>query len=408
MTTGQSEFLDRFRHKVARNAEGWLAFLQAHHDDPAAIDRELPNIVKAAQQALAEAQAWQQGLTLVQHAWAHVELRGHLLPWQSLLEQALHISRELGAANAAPAVLAGQAALLDQLGEIARTLGDNATALTRQQAALDLYRRLDDQAGAGSVLNHLSQVYLAQADCEAATRCCVEAAALCAAHAPDELAAVHNNWGLVCQQQGLLDAAIEHFAQAAAGFARQGNHRGQAKSLNNQGEVYRRQGRYDDAARAFEQAITLYQQAGDAVHAARTQINLGILHHSQGRTAKALALHRSVEPLFRRLGDRPHQARIANNEGVFLAALGRPAEAQAAYDLAVELYIEMHDPLGAASALVNCAEVLLDQGRPAEAHSYLGRAQELLAGIGTTPAWLQESLRRQMARWQTMTGTPAC
>ncbi len=405
MTTEQQELLARFRRKIARNAEGWLAFLQAHRHDPAAIDRELPNIVKAAQQALAEAQAQQPGLTLVQHAWAHVELRGHLLPWQSLLEQALHVSIELGADDA-PATLATQAVLLDQLGEIARALGDNATALARQQAALVLYRRLDDEAGAGRVLNHLSQVHLALADHDAATRCCVEAAALCAAYAPEELAAVHNNWGMVCQQQGLLDAAIEHFEQAAAGFAHQGNRRGQAKALNNQGEVYRRQGRYDDATRCFKQAIALYQQVGDTVHAARTQINLGILHHSQGRTAEALALHRSVEPLFRRLGDRPHQARIANNEGVFLAALGRPAEAQAAYDLAADLYAAIQDPIGAASALVNCAELLLDQGRPTEAQGYLERGQRLLAGVGAVPGWLQESLRRQQARWQAALSAP--
>lgn len=407
MTAAQPELLARFQRKIARNAAGWLAFLYDHRDDPAALDRELPNIVKAAQQALAESQAWQPGLALVQHAWAHVELRGHLLPWQGLLEQALRISDELGAVAGEPTALASQAALLDQLGEMARMLGENAIALARQQAALTRYRALDDMAGAGRVLNHLSQVYLALADYAAATRCCEEAAVLCAVHNPGELAAVHNNWGLVCQHQELLDAAIEHYQRAAAGFAQQANRRGQAKALNNQGEVYRHQGHPDDAARRFEQAVALYQQVGDEAHAARTQINLGILHHSQGRTAEALALHRGVEPLFRRLGDRPHLARVANNEGVFLATLGRPVEAQAAYDLAASLYSAIEDPIGGASALINCAELLLDQGDAPAAQDYLGRARDLLGGVESAPGWVHASYAHQAARWRALPGDAA-
>jgi tetratricopeptide (TPR) repeat protein len=394
----QGDFLARFQHKIARNATSWLAFLFAQRDDPQALDRELPNIVKAAQQALAESSAWQPGLALVEHAWPHVELRGYLLAWQGLLEQALLISQGLEAESGAALATDREAALLDQMGELARALGDNTAALNWQQAALARYRAAGSLAGAGRVLSHLSQVHLALSGHAAATDCCAEAAAICAIHDAKELAIVHNNWGLVCAQQGQLEDAIAHYRQAEAGFAAQGNRRGQAKARNNQGEVYRRLGRWDDAARCYEQAIALHRQVGDEINVARTQMNLGILYHSQGRTVEALALHQAIEPTFRRLGDRPNRARVANNEGVFLMTLGRLAEAQTAYDLAFDLYQAIGDPLLAADTLTNCAELLLDQGKSAEAQGYLLRAQDLLRSIASVPRWLAESMAAQQMR----------
>ena len=73
------DFLARFQRKVAANAAAWQAFLQEEGNDPAALERELANLTKAAQQALVEPLAWAAGLDLVGAAWRHAELRGY---WQ--------------------------------------------------------------------------------------------------------------------------------------------------------------------------------------------------------------------------------------------------------------------------------------------------------------------------------------
>ncbi|MDW8319440.1 MAG: tetratricopeptide repeat protein [Anaerolineae bacterium] len=402
MTDEQRQLLAKFQEKIARNAQGWLEFLRSHRDDPATLDRELSNILRAAQMALAEAGAWEAGVALVQDAGLHMERRGHLRAWQRLLEQALRACA--AAADDRPRLRLQRAALLAQLGEIARTLGDNAAALEHLQAALDLYRSANDWAGVGKTLGRLSQVYLAQADLDAATTCCEEAAELCAAFAPDDLGLVYNNWGLVCLESGDLGEAAHRLQQASDAFARTGNRRGQAKALNNLGLVYRRLGLLEDAVLSLQQAIELYGQVGDDVHTARTQVNLGVLYHALGRTEAALDLHRQVEPVFRRVGDRPYQARVANNEGVFLAALGRLDEAVLAFELAARLYAEIGDPLGQASALINAAEMLLDQGVAADAGERLRRAGEILNTLQAPPDWLRSSWEKQRARWRNISG----
>lgn len=398
MTDEPYALLERFRAKIARNAQGWLDFLRQYQNDPATLDRELANIVKAAQMALAESQAWETGVALVQDAGLHMERRGYLRSWQSLLELALRVCADQAARQ--PQFRLRQAALLVQLGEVARTLGDYSTALERWQEALSLYRAANDWAGVGNTLSRLSQGYLAQTDLEAAVVCCEEAAELCAIFAPEDLGLVHNNWGLVCLEQGKPEEALAHFRQAAASFSDQGNLRGQAKALNNQALVYYRLRQWEEGAASLQQAIEIYQQVGDELHTARAQVNLGVVYHMQGRTEAALDLHRQVEAVFRRVGDRPYQARVANNEGVFLAALGKRQEAVEAFDLAATLYAAIGEPVGQASALVNGAELLLDQGCTAEAGERLRQARAILDTLHTPPSWLLDSWQRQMARWR--------
>ena len=58
--------LERFRQKVAHNAEAWLDFVLAHHHDFVTLDRELDNLMKAIHHATLEPAALPAGLRLVQ------------------------------------------------------------------------------------------------------------------------------------------------------------------------------------------------------------------------------------------------------------------------------------------------------------------------------------------------------
>lgn len=405
MTGAQAETVDfqaRFRRKIAVNAASWLLFMQENAGDAAAMDREMANLRKAVQQALGEPTAWEPGLALTGEAWQHVETRGYWLAWQDLLELAVQVSRQAGRP-------ADEAYLLDQMGELARILGDNQRALACFDEALARSRELGDSAGVGRVLTHLSQIHIAMGDLASASTCCQEAAGIFGALGDrNELAVTHNNWGIVLLEGGAPEEALGHFHLAAAGFEAAANRRGLAKALGSQGEAYRHLERWDEAADCYWQAIAIDEEIGHEVHAARTRINLGILYHQQGLHEEALAQHVVVEPLFRRLGDRPHLARIYNNMGIFLAILGRSNEFQALFDSAVTLHLETGDRPRAVNALTNCAECLMDQGRIDEASSYLDRAQALLDALPSPPdyllrEWTQQSLRLEGI----LTGQPA-
>ncbi|MBE2233001.1 MAG: tetratricopeptide repeat protein [Anaerolinea sp.] len=393
------DFLARFQRKVAANAAAWQAFLQEEGNDPAALERELANLTKAAQQALVEPLAWAAGLDLVGAAWRHAELRGYWQEWQQLLAQGLTVSRQAGRADF-------EALLLDQLGEASRLAGDNRGAAAHFQASLALFRALEQPAGAGRALSHLSQVQLALNDWAAAASSCQEAAAIFQAlQRPESLGLVYNNWGLVCQEQEQLDEALLHFEQAAAAFRSAGNLRGEAKALVNRSDVLRRRQAWPEAEGYLRAGIALYDQLGDPLHSASTQMNLGILLFETGRPAEALALSLEAEEVFRRLRHRPFLARICNNHGIFLAALGRLAEAQEAFDESARLHLENGDQLYAASALINGAEVLLDQQRGAEASAHLAQANSLLSGLTRPPRWVMKDFQAQEARLEGLAGT---
>lgn len=392
--TAANDLLARFRRKIAANAAAWRHFVQNHGNEPAALDRELANLTKAAQQALAEPAAWEEGLALIGETWAHVELRGYWRDWQALMHDGLRVSQQIERPD-------HEARLLDQLGEVARLLGDNHKAQQHFEAALALLRAQADLAGAGRVLTHLSQVQVALGALEAAAQSCQEAAAhLAALDLPGDLAIAHNNWGLVCIEQGALDAALAHFEQAAAGFRRVGNQRGEAKTITNRGEVYRHMQRWDEAAQCYRQALALHQALGDELHVASQNMNLSIIHYQQGRAAEALAVSLQAEAALRRLHHRPFLARACNNHGIFLTALDRLAEAREAFDQAARLHLANGDRLYAANSLGNCAEILLDQNQLSQAANYLTQMRALLDALPHPSERMERSYQTYMARLQ--------
>lgn len=389
-----NEMLERFRRKIAVNAAGWLAFVQTPDLDPVDVEGELANIGKAAQQALAEPTAYEPGLALVQASWRYVEQRGHWLAWQDLLLEALQLSQQHGHR-------AHEAALLDQLGELGRILGDNDLARARQQASLALYQQSGDKVGMARVLAHLSQIYMTLNDYQAADDCCCRAVGLLGGGSREEeveLAVAYNNWGIVCMEMGKLEDALAHLQQAAAKFERQRSLVGQAKIINNQGEVLRRLRRWDEAAQYFAQSVAMARAGGDEASVLRGQLGLSIVLHEQGQTAEALAISQNIEAVYRRRNDRTHLARVVNNEGVFLAALGRFDEALRAYASAIDLHLAAGNLLYAARTRINCAEVLIDLDRLTEAELCLRQVREVFEAGPHPPGWIVREYEVEAAR----------
>ena len=166
-----------------------------------------------------------------------------------VLDQVLRVCRRLGD-------LAAEVEITDQLGEVARIVGENRAAMVVAGAGAWLARRLDDQAIIGRVLVHSSQQHLPQGHYQTAKACCEEAIALLAPlGAEGEVAIAHNNWGIAYSEEGLLDPALAHLMLAEAMFEIQGNRRGLAKALHNQGEAYLRQERWAEAGPLYKRSI---------------------------------------------------------------------------------------------------------------------------------------------------------
>ena len=191
--------MTHWRASAARSLRtrwAWLGFVQDHSPESAVLTREFANLDRAANQALSESIAWQDGLRLVVALWPFIEWHGYWLAWRGVLARALAVCRRLGD-------LTVEVEITDQLGELARNVGENRAALDWQEQALRLARGLGDQAIVGRVLIHLSQQHLPQGRYQAAKACCEEAIALLEPlKAEREVAIAHNNWGIACSRRG--------------------------------------------------------------------------------------------------------------------------------------------------------------------------------------------------------------
>ena len=383
--TRQHDPLTRFRSKIGENARAWLGFVQNARPGSIDLAHEFANVSRAADQALREPTAWADGLTLVVALWPFVDWHGYWLAWRGVLDRALVVCRRLSNLDA-------EVEITDQLGELSRSVGENQAALAWQEHALRMARRLKNPAIIGRVLVHLSQQHLPQGNYQEAKACCEEAIALLAPlGAEAEIAMAHNNWGIACLEEGLMEPALAHFVLAEAMFEAQDNRRGQAKALHNQGEAHLRQECWAEAEPLFQRSIAKAVEAGDEVGAVRSRTALAILLYHQGQHEGALRLHREIELFYRRLGDRPMLARVINNEGTFLAASGKWDEAAQAFELAAQMHRESGNLGEAATSLLNWAEILLDRGNSTQARNALQQADELVSALPEPPTPLRQS-----------------
>jgi Flp pilus assembly protein TadD len=224
-------------------------------------------------------------------------------------------------------VYLGQAAALhptavihSALGDVARALGDLATATTQYQQAVQLDPQADEvHIRLGDVLQLQGQVDPAVACYQQALR-----------RNPTSTRAL-TNMGVAIQGQGQIKTAIDCFRQALA------LEPGSSEALLNLGVALKEQGQFEAAADCLEDAIQRMPTSAVAYN------NLGLIRHEQGQFEVAR------QHYCRAIQLRPDYAKAHSNLGVLLQAQGQLADAVAHLQHAVRLqpdYIEAYCNLG--------------------------------------------------------------
>jgi len=375
------DYQQRFTHKVMQNAAAWQADVQKAAD-PAALDRHLNHLIRAAELALAAPEAQDAGLGLVQASWRHAELRGHWLAWRQWIELGVTVCLQAGLALP-------RARLLDQLGECERLLGNPVAALTCFDEAVAV--AAPDAAQQARALAHASQAHIELQQYAAAEACCRQALQLGAATGdPNDLGLIHNNWGIVHQERGKLEQALAQYDQAEAYFGQAGNRRGLANIMHNRGNVFNTQGHPVAAEESYRAALTIYRELGDLSYQATTLANLSVVLFHQHHLAEALALNIECETLARRTRQPVLRARLLNNRGLLRAAQGAYREACEWLQEAADLHRECGNAVQEVGSLCNWVEVLLDHGDKKEAALLLEQAKALSTQLGFVPPYLVE------------------
>jgi tetratricopeptide (TPR) repeat protein len=191
-----------------------------------------------------------------------------------------------------------------------------------------------------------------------------------------------NNIGAVYDAQGYFSEALEVYQRALSIRLEISDRAGEATTISNIGSVYRDQGRYTEALEAYQQTLSIFSEVGDRAGEGTTLMNIGGVYDDQGRYAEALEAYQQALSIAREVGDRTGEGTTLNNIGIVYQNQGRYPEALEVYQQSLSIAREVGDRVGEGAALSNIGTVYGDEGRYPEALEALQRALSIVHEVG--------------------------
>ncbi len=275
-------------------------------------------------------------------------LRGHYHEVRQWMDAAV-----TGRGTEVPAGLRAQALLGS--GRLALLQCDYVPAIRRLEAALRLYRDLDDQQGISATVQVL---------------------------------------GSVAREQGRYARAMELHAESLAAAEAVGDQWAIARAHGHLGFVLWLQREYEQATAECELALAMSRELADGQEIAWSQISLGAIARYSGAADRAATLLADSRALGEQLGFREAIAWSLEQQGLLALDAADPA-ASGLLHRSLEIHHELRDRWRTCSLLDDLAAAALANGQAAEAASLLGTAEALRRAIGTVVPPCERALREQ-------------
>ena len=211
------------------------------------------------------------------------------------------------------------------------------------EAALDLYRSLDDRGGEAASLDKIGGVYY-----------------------------------LTSETQKALDT----FNQALQLHQSLGERSGEAAALNNIGQVYFQIGERQKAFDHFDRALSIDREAGNRLIESLALRNLGRVYDVRGEKQKALTYYDQALRLAQIAGPRQGEGNILNDIAALYNSMGENQKALDRYDQALRIFSAVRDIRGEADALNGIGQIHSSAGEKRKALDYFRRALPLKRATG--------------------------
>src|SRR6266542_3087452 len=227
---------------------------------------------------------------------------------------------------------------LNNIGLVYRSLGETQKALEKYNEALPIRRAVGDRKGEAQTLYNIGAVYDALSDMQKALEKYNEALAIKRAIGDrrGEDTILHNI-GDVYRALGEPQKAMEKFNEALLLSRELGDRSGEAITLTNIGGVYRELGDMQKALEKYNEALPIRQAISDRRGEAVTLGNIGTVYRSLGDMQKALEKHNEALPIFRALGFRREEATTLSSIGLIYHSLRETQKALEIYNEALPI-----------------------------------------------------------------------
>jgi CHAT domain-containing protein/Flp pilus assembly protein TadD len=196
-------------------------------------------------------------------------------------------------------------------------------------------------------------------------------------------AVILNNIGLVYDNLGEKQKALDYYNQSLPLSRAVGDRSVEAIVLNNIGRIYEDLGEKQKALDYYHQSLPLSRAVGDRSQEAITLNNIGLVYDNLGEKQKALDYYHQSLPLSRTVGDRSKEALTLNNIGAVYSAFGDKQKALDYYNQSIPLSRAVGDLSTEAIILYNIAIVKRDLGSLAEALKNIEDSIKILENLRT-------------------------
>jgi len=256
---------------------------------------------------------------------------------------------------------AGESKSLGHLGLVYDSLGQYKKAIEYHQQSLAINREIGDLAEEGYSLGNLGNVFYSLGQYEKAIEFHQQSLAI-NREIDDGSAdltvraregASLNNLGLVYRSLGAYEKAIEFYHQSLAIQREIGDRAGEGNSLNNLGNVYLSLGQYKKAIEYHQQSLAIDREIGDRAGEGDSLNNLGLVYRSLGEYEKAIEYHQQSLAIDREIGNRAGEGASLNNLGNVYDSLGQYKKAIEYHQQSLAIDREIDDRAGESKSLGN-------------------------------------------------------
>jgi diguanylate cyclase (GGDEF)-like protein len=259
-------------------------------------------------------------------------------------------------------------------------LSENQTALTVSMDALRIYEQVEDSAGQASVLNIIGNVYHALGDFENALRTHSKSLQI-EENIQDRKgqATTLNNLGTVYQRLNDTARALEYYMKSLRIRDDIGDHSGEGGPLNNIGLVYQELGEYEKALEFYFKGLD-YEQANSPAHAILL-MNIGNAYFRIGKFKQSQDYIERSKEISEKAGDREAVASCLVNLGELTESSGDTETAFKFYHDSLSLTRSIGSRFLEATALANLGSLHLKNDNVKEAIQNLNDALQIAADI---------------------------
>ncbi len=251
------------------------------------------------------------------------------------------------------------------------------------RSAGEHFREAKDEAGTAKVLGSLSVVWCSQGDTDRGLASLQEALARAReVGLATEVARHQGNMAEVHLRRGEFRQALGYAQQAAAAFAREEAHGGEAWARQLEGASWHGQGSLDRALRLYRQALLGFERLGLVRNRAICLSSLGQLHVDLGGYSHAIAYLEQALDLARTLDDTWEQMLALMRLGSAWGDLGNARRAQRYHEEALALLKGERGGEGLVTVGINLGVDLARHGDLEGALKAFAHARQQLPTVG--------------------------